>query len=212
MTFERFFKFKTTCPLCNDQLHSYFISKKRKISEFNDDWYQISINLNSLRPKADYNYTAIIFINKKDNSFFVDFLKKDNSLLGSCVPLSVLRKFKEFIKAVNNLNVYRFCNSCEQYNYISNNFKLRYSESIVEELDVNLEHVNLVEPVEDGYKHYRLYNNYIDKKSEVYYAKSELYQIPRWNLDFRSPKVKTSLIGTPKTDMLDKLKKIILFS
>lgn len=211
MNIKQFLEYKNTCPLCNKNLTAFFTSKKRKIDELNNDWCQVFINLLHMK-KYQKAYTAALYIHKYSNSFFVDFFRKDGSLVADSVPITLLHSFQNFIKNVGTNSIYRTCNYCNQYNYNYNNVTLNYLNATIEPLAIHYEYFEIIQTVDDGYQHFRLYNNYIENKSELYYNKSTEYYIPRWNMVIKSPFIKTSLIKFSDNNLINKLNKIVLFS
>lgn len=211
MNIKEFLEYKKNCPLCGKNLNTFLISKKRKIEDLNDEWCQVIFKLNSLKKSQDY-YLASLVWNKYSNSFFVDFLRKNGSLLDNCVPVSLLKSFQNYIKNLGGCSIYRACNNCDKYHYHFNDVKINYSNNTISPLSINFEHFELLQPTEDGYKHFKLNNNYIEGKSELFYTKTNEYYVPRWDMSFRTPRIKTHLIKFSNEEILDKLNKIILFS
>lgn len=211
MRLKEFFEYKNYCPLCKNKLSCSFYSKKRKLSSVDDNWYQTTIDMTAIK-KSQKTYKAMLFLNKNNNSFFVDFCEKDMSLLDKSIPLSILNRFKSYNKNIQSCQIYKFCQNCDNYNYISNTFNIDFKKQTIGDLSIDFESFYLILPVEDGYKHFKLTNKFKENKSELFYSKFNTELIPRWDLTFRTPQIKTSLIKFSNEDMIDKLNKIILFS
>ena len=78
MNIKEFISYKNTCPFCSSILKLSFLSKRKQILYNNEDTITVIFDLNPLNRnqalyKAGFNFNTI------NNTFYIDFYKRDSS-------------------------------------------------------------------------------------------------------------------------------------
>lgn len=151
-----------------------------------------------------------------DNSWYVEFYNKDDVRFEIDSPKFLRDRFKELDSNLGAYKFYRHCGQCRRYNYSTNSFALNYEKGAINKLCMNMEYVGLSIPSDDGYKVYRLLNDYMSNRSTLMFGRSKSEDLITYspiastnNLEV----LQTSIIKfSSAAETVDRLGKIILFS
>lgn len=215
MNLQEFIAYRECCPICNQRLITSFHSEKKQTLRFEDNRLLVVFWLNALK-KHQINYKVGYSFSLTDNSWYAEFYNKDDKRFESDTPEFLRNRFKELDKNLGGYKFYRHCTSCRRYNYSTNTFNLDFQSGTVKKMCLNMEFIGLSTQLDDGYKVYRLLNDYQSNKSTLMYGKRTTEEHTQYY----------SLVGAHKFDLLetpiikftsaqetvDRLGKIILFS
>jgi hypothetical protein len=203
MNIKDFIKNKNNCYFCNSELDLIFFSKKKQIFNLSEDKLIVLMDL-SLKHK--YTYNVSFTFNTNDNSFIVDFYDKNFSKMSKKVPITLMQGLQRYFSYLNSLQIYRSCNICKNYDYVSNDFKLDFKNKTIGDLNIKSESFHYHKKIENKLKIYSLFNDHAKKEStiRVYWDNQKYYN---------DLEIKTNLIHlNNNVNLKEKIEKIILFS
>jgi hypothetical protein len=118
------------------------------------------------------NYDVGYSIDELTNSFCIE-LYNDKIRMESVHLLALLKRVKEMNDNQGSYSFIKRCSGCERYSNSSNSFKLDYHNHSIGDLSVVNEYFGLTKPQEDGYKIYKLFNNYDRHESTIIFGLSQ---------------------------------------
>lgn len=167
MNLKEFLEYRSACPICdNKTLSSFFGSmRKQKINYENNKF----ITIFDLLPiyKNHKKYKVGYEIDLYDNSFTVDFYNNDDTKL-NVIPVFLMERFQELKNNIGTFTFIRSCSACDSYNYYSNPFELTPRITSIGTLNIRKEYFGLSKMTKDGYKVYKLYNQYDSNSSDLF--------------------------------------------
>lgn len=169
------------------------------------DINNFGLAMSSSSYKAGFNF------NTEYNTFYVDFYNKDYKIVNN-IPLSIMYKFKTLINNIPYYNFYKQCLYCKMYDCTTNSFNLDLKSTSIPDLKIKHEFFGACHPLSDGYRLYKLENNYIDNYSHITYKKTNNinYSKNNWH---NACKLKTHLIKFDNiSELVPKLNKTVIFS
>lgn len=216
MNLQEFIAYRECCPICDNKLITSFHSEKKQTIRFEDNRLLVVFWLNALK-KHQINYKVGYSFSLTDNSWYAEFYNKDDKRFELDSPEFLRARFKELDKNLGGYKFYRHCTSCRRYNYSTNTFQLDFQSGIINKLCLNMEYIGLSTPSDDGYKVYRLLNDYMSSKSILMYGKHQTEEHIQYNSHISSQPLRlletNSVIKfSSPIETVDKLNKIILFS
>lgn len=219
MNLKEFLEYRSVCPICdNKALTSFFgAMRKQKINYENNKF----ITIFDLLPiyKNHKKYKVGYEIDLCDNSFTVDFYNDDDTKL-NVIPMFLMERFQELKNNIGTFSFIKSCSACESYNYYSNPFELTPRITSIGDLFIHKEYFGLNKMTKDGYKVYKLYNQYYSSSSELLYAdKIKHPRAAKYNFILvtqTTNKQKFSDIGiinfTNRNDVMSRIDKLLIFS
>jgi len=162
-----------------------------------------------------------------DNSWQVEFYNQDNIRFEKDSPNFLMKRFKELDKNLGDYKFYKHCGKpgCCRYNYSSTIFRLDYKHGKLGSLSnspvmtVGMEYIGMSSPTEDGYKVYKLLNDYKSSRSTLIFGKHPSELITRSDWGMHNPPIdtlgiiQTSLIKfSSKEETMERVSKLIVFS
>lgn len=226
MNLKEFFEYRQTCPICKDVLVTSFHSQKKQSIRYEDDRFVVLFRMDSLKKKG-INYKVGYSFGLEDHSWYVEFYTQDDKRFENDSPNFLRERFKELDKNLGQYKFYRHCTGCCCYNYSSNDFYLDYDLGSINDLIVNVEYIGMLQPIETGFKVYKLLNDYGGSKSTIVFGKHPSENIARsdagvvnkkphmsnyyssFNLDMiQVPLIKFS----SQEETMERIRKLLIFS
>jgi len=226
MNLREFFEYRKTCPICDDVLVTSFYSQKKQSIIYEDNRFVVIFKLYALK-KNQINYNVGYSFGLDDNSWYVEFYHQDKKRFENDSPNFLRDRFKTLDKNLGKYKFYRHCTSCCCYNYSSQNFNLNYKLGLIEDLIVNVEYIGMLQPIESGYKVYKLFNDYSEDKSIILFGKHSSKDIARSDIgvlnkssfsqnfysNFNLNLIQTSLIKfSSNEETMERISKLLVFS
>jgi len=225
MNLKEFLEYRKICPICSDVLVTSFHSQKKQIIRYEDDRFVVIFRLDALK-KKQINYKVGYSFGFENNSWHVEFYSQDDKRFENDSPNFLRDRFKELDKNLGQYKFYRHCTGCCCYNYSSQDFYLDYDLGLIEELIVNVEYIGMLQPVESGFKVYKLLNDYGGGKSTIVFGRhhSELIARSDAGVVNKGPFITTSygsnldMIQTPiikftsNEETMERINKLLIFS
>lgn len=226
MNLKEFLNYRTTCPLCDNNLSTFFHSQKQQSVRYEDDRLVFQMRMDGLK-KYSANYKIGFSFDKDYNTWQLEVYQYENRL-DSYLTTSVMSRFRELNKNLGNYKFYRQCThpKCTRFNYSSNLFKLNFQEGKIQgltngasDLNIQTEYIGMTEPVESGFKIYKLLNDYGKSSSRLIYGRYADEYIARddWGTT-QAPISSLTYIEMPlvrfssKVETMERLNKLLIFS
>ncbi len=223
MNLREFIAYRETCPICKDVLVTSFHSQKKQSIRYEDDRFIVVFRMDSLKKKG-IDYKVGYSFSLEDHSWYVEFYTNYDVRFENDSPNFLRERFKELDKNLGEYKFYRHCTGCCCYNYSSNDFYLDYDLGTISDLMVNVEYIGMLQPIETGFKVYKLLNDYGGNKSTLMFGKHHSENAARsegvvlskrasalnfYNLDV----IQTSLIKfSSQEETMERIKKLLIFS
>lgn len=169
MNITEFMAHRKNCPLCNSENLIFQMGKYGKEStthRYEDDRVIVSRDMRGML-KGEKSYKVGYSFGATDNSVQIEFYTSTGERFYNLVPTNLLPKFKSLDINLQGHVFTKFCRSCHRYSYTSNIFKLDYKMKTIGKLEIQNEYFGVIKPTHDGYRVYRMHNNYQDKKSTI---------------------------------------------
>lgn len=215
MNLQEFIGYREKCPICDNKLITCFHSQKKQYLRFEENRLLVVFWMNALK-KHQIDYKVGYSFGLTDNSWYAEFFNKDDVRFENDSPQFLRDRFKELDKNLGGYKFYRHCTLCQRYNYSTNTFQLDYQTATVKKLCLNMEFIGLIAPIDDGFKVYRLLNDYMSNRSTLLFGKVIAEQTTYFDPAGSAhglQSLQTPLIKfTTPIETVDKLNKIILFS
>lgn len=214
MKLQEFIDFRKNCPICDTKLITGFHSRRKQNLKFVNDRLSVTFDLDSLNKKQK-DYKVSYSFGLQDNSFCAEFHYEDGSPFENHSPVFLIERFKELHKNLKAYKFYRGCSFCRKYCYGSKLFHIDLKSSSFYPLEVWAESVVLTQPIQDGYRVYRMINALTEKNTELVvwnqnddYVSTESSDVPA-----RYDRMDLPLIPfVSKEETLERLKRLIVFS
>lgn len=226
MNLKEFLNYRTSCPLCDNNLSTFFHSQKQQAVKFEEDRLVFQMRMDGLKKYAA-NYKVGFSFGREDSSWQIEVYQSD-SRLDSYLTTSVMDRFKELSKNLGSYKFYRQCThpKCNRFNYSSNLFNLNFKTGKVQgltngdsDLNIQTEYIGMVEPVDGVFKIYKLLNDYSRSTSTLVYGRWTDEYIARADWGTTHPPIDSlGLIQIPlvrfssKVETMNRLNKLLLFS
>jgi hypothetical protein len=217
MNLKDFLNHKDNCPICGKQLKLMFHSDRRQKINYIDDRVAITFSMGSPLSKNEKVYDIIFFIDPISGSFFIDFFSVNGKKFEN-VPIPLIRKFLTFNKNLGAYAFYKYC-ADECYTYSSDYFDLDLKKSKIPDLTIQKEFFVLSREILDGYRTFKLVNNYHSNKSilSIHKMIKDLSvtndNVVEYYDEFKSEVLITNLIKfISKEDTIERLNKLLVFS
>lgn len=226
MNLREFLNYRTSCPLCDNNLSTFFHSQKQQAVKFEEDRLVFQLRMDGLKKYAA-NYKVGFSFGRDDGSWQLEVYQSD-SRLDSYLTTSVMSRFRELNKNLGDYKFYRQCThpKCNRFNYSSNLFKLNFKEGRIQgltrgtpDLNIQTEYIGMTEPVEGGFKIYKLLNDYAKPSSTLVYGRYPDEYIARADWGTTHPPIDSlGFIQMPlvrftsRVETMDRLNKLLLFS
>jgi hypothetical protein len=212
--------YRKNCPICTSPLTTYLHSKKRQSIRYEEGRVIVVFPLTA-KGHTTIDYKVGYSFDLEEDNFCMEFYDKNLFRLEKETPTFLIKRFKELDKNQGALKFYRQCNSCNRYNYSSNNFSLFLKERMVMPgYKVRSEYFGLIQNYggtnDDRFRVYRLLNyydsgaySYLDYwvTSNVYDARSDI-PMPNISTHLQLPLIK--FVSQEQT--LERIRKLITFS
>lgn len=226
MNLKQFFDYRKTCPICDDVLVTSFHSQKKQSIRYEDNRFIVIFRLDALKNKQ-INYKVGYSFGLEDNSWYVEFYFQDEKRFENDSPNFLRERFKELDKNLGQYKFYRHCTGCCCYNYSSNDFYLDYDLAVINDLTVNVEYIGMLQPVETGFKVYKLLNDYGGSKSTIVFGRHPSENIVRSDAgvinrqqygNYYSSAFNLDMIQVPlikfssKEETMERISKLLIFS
>lgn len=172
MNLQDFLNYRMRCPLCSNPLITFFHSdKKQKIRRCESNKFLAIFEMRGLHSKQK-TYKIGYAIDELTNLFCIE-IYSDDIRMENNHSIDLLNRIRIMNDNLKSFLFTKKCTECSRYYYTSNNFFLNYKNYSIGQLLVANEYFGLSTPAADGYKIYKLYNNYYNKQSLLLYGKSE---------------------------------------
>ena len=226
MNLKEFLNYRAVCPLCDNNLSTFFHSQKQQAVKFEDDRLVFQMRMDGLK-KYSANYKIGFSFGREDSSWQLEVYQFENRL-DSYLTTSVMSRFRELSKNLGAYKLYRQCThpKCNRFNYSSNLFRLNFKTAKIEgltngrpDLNIQTEYIGMSEPLESGFKIYKLLNDYVRSSSNLIYGRYAEDYIARadWGTT-QAPIDSLTHIEMPlirfssKQETMDRLNKLLIFS
>ena len=219
MKLQEFLNYRHYCLSCGSTLNTSFHSRKRQKHLYVNDRLLIQINLDALNKKQK-NYKVGYSIDCNTNDFCIEFYDQSGyQWYENESPKFLIDRFKTLDKNHGKYHIYKHCNICNNYKYVSNYFELDYKTSNLGELSIESEYAIFFKTMEDGYKAYRLVSWYDREESWFDTFKVPLSYWKDFSLNDVDPVSENSVVKTgiinfnsSPSEMIDKLNMLLIFS
>lgn len=171
MNLRQFLEYKTHCPICKTQLVTSFHSIKKQVVRYEDDRLLVLFRLDALG-KKQIDYKVGYSFGLDDHSWYVEFYTRDSVRFEKDSPDFLRERFKELNKNLGSYIFHRHCAKCYCYNYSTKSFDLSFKTGKIPEIEICLEYFGLGQHINDGYKIYKLLNDYEGNKSTLIYLRT----------------------------------------
>jgi len=217
---KEFINYRTTCPLCGENLSLSFKGKNRKIIRYEGDRVLIKKDMYTLNKKRSYSF--IYSINIYNNTFYIDFLNNRNEMLSNSIPISYIQGFNKYNKSNTGI-FYRYCPSCSCYSYNSNHFNIDMKCSKFESFYLADEYISTYKKIgDDNYRVYRIINQYDKNTSVVDWFNADNNELNlklkmKWNYMYytNDNMIKINIQNIQKIDdinnLINRLEKLFIF-
>jgi hypothetical protein len=168
MNLKEFMDYKTICPLCNNNL-TFVMGRHYKgtgVHRYEDNRILIIRDMRGLF-KGEKHYKVGYSIGLEDNSVQIEFYTERGEKFFSNVPSTLLPKFRKLDENIKAHIFMKECRSCHRYSYESNPFFAYLKAKTIGDLQVNNEYFGVVAPHKSELRVYRMYNNYLHKKTLI---------------------------------------------
>lgn len=156
---QNFLDYNSKCPLCSGALNFRFISNNTKKIRFVDDGMEVELDINAFpAPKEKNKFKVNLKINYDDNNFLINFIQFNTTFL-DYVSFSKIDDCKNFIAKVG-VQLYRACNICNNYTYISDNLIFDFLNKKILPFGVKVEQFKMRRENNETVKLYELTNHY----------------------------------------------------
>lgn len=210
MKLREFLNYRKECPVCQTSLITSFHSQKKQKSRYEDDRYLVLFDLNPLK-SGSAKYKVGYSFGLDDNSLYVEFYTQQETRYQNETPFHLINKFKELDANLKTYKIYKHCTKCQRYSYSTDHFKLDYKACSIGEVSVNSEHIIMVQPINDGFKIYKLLNYYNSKETWLSYGKSKTdYDLT--TLDLPNVLQTSTIAFTSHDETMNRISKLIIFS
>lgn len=213
MNLKEFINYRFKCPLCDSPLAMSFHSKKWQNMKYEGDRMNIMFRMDKMN-RSRKPYKIIYSFALNDNSFYIDFLSKEEQPFENEAPKHLMVRFRELDKNLKSYRFYKDCASCGCYMYSSNRFNLDFKKAVVHDLYIQDEYFGLSTPTTNGYRVFKLTNNYALNQSTLIYGTevSDVWKRSDSNCHDMDMLRLSLLKFSSKDEMIDRLKKLLVFS
>lgn len=172
MNLQEFIDYRSHCPLCDIALITLFNFRKQNI-KYQDNKATIIYDLSSLKKGVQSIKIGYVF-GLKDNFIYIEFYNKDGKIL-NVIPLSYIKRFKDFDANISNNERFSFsrsCKFCKKYFLKTFYFAIDYKTQSISPLKIFKETFGFIIPTHNQFKTIIL-NNYFDPlKSNIKWWRS----------------------------------------
>ena len=219
MKLADFLNYKTECPICGGQLKTIFHSRKIQGQRIEDDRLVFIFRMNALNKGQSFAKVGYS-IDANDNSIYIEFYNKNGEKFENESPEWLRIRFWELDKNLKGYKFYRECYNvgCKRYMYDSNSFIINYKSCNMGDLSIKSEHIGLCQSVDDGYKIFKMYNDFTTNKTNltVFKDSTDLWAMVNSGIPFYGanatdlslPIIKFS----SREETTERLSKLIVFS
>jgi hypothetical protein len=169
MSLSEFINYRSVCPMCGENLVTYFFAKSKRPIKYEENRIVIMLDMFSLLSGRD-DYMAGLSLDMDNNSFYVEFFNKDGKKFDDATQLHLINKFKSFSENLGNLySFYKKCMLCRGYSSSTSEFSFDFKTSTFSEIDIDCESFNFIIPMEDEDRFVVLDNYYSSPSGSVVY-------------------------------------------
>ena len=125
---------------------------------------------------------------------------------------------KEFHRNMKFFNIYRHCNHCEKYNYVSNDLLLNLTDVIPNDIFIATEFMGMLQSDGQPLKHkfFKLLNDYSGNQSFLSVGYSEVKAAAKFNYGSDSNHMQHITLPLikimEKEELLNRLSKLLIFT
>lgn len=227
MNLNDWLSYRSNCPLCDCPLTTFLHSKRRQSVKYEEGRLVVIFPRNNLYKKRSHPELNIAYsFDLYTNSFCIEFYDKDNIRLENWFDNSLMERFKILNKNLGKYRFYRQCESCQRFNYSSNDFSLSLETALLsKEITVATEFFQFIQTLDTTkgklpFRIYRLLNCYGPRQSlkigSYLSYWDDLY--PNGNTLIQYPHPKAQNIDLPlipfvgPEETLARIQKLLIFS
>lgn len=216
MNLCEFLDYRRSCPIClATTLTTAFQSKKRQVIREENGRFLVLLNMDAIK-KHHNSYKVGYSIDRANNQFCIEFYTKDDEWIEKESPIHLINRFKIFDKNQREYKIYKYCGNCNRYNYTSNKLTIDYKTCSIGELEINTEFFGLTQPINEGYKIYKLINRYFVNESVLFYTKADDEFLAQEHIHMVTHPM--DIISLPiikftsKDEIINRISKLLVFS